>query len=140
MAQMREFKMVKNSVVVTFQAGGDICIVDGVRVSVELMNNMFHQLKKGGFTVLPKSEAPKEPEAPKTRNEALTEKYGDKTARQQYMRTKKYLEGAWRRGILKNRPELKGKEFHDAVMLGVNNDLKKWEANGRPDIIKKLGR
>lgn len=82
----------------------------------------------------PKVASPKKPKAEKpkvSREEALTAKYGDKEARKAYILEKQRLEGLWRRGVAKNNPELKGKDFHDAVMLGVKNDLAKWEANGR---------
>lgn len=93
-------------------------------------NKLYTQYLQNGFTVKPQKErkvsAPKEPKAEKpkrTREEALTAKYGDKETRRQYVEAKKYFRRYWLNKGLKY-----GEMFEYTVKLSLDN----WEASGRP--------
>ncbi len=81
-------------------------------------------------------KAPKEPER-LSKEESLTKKYGDKESRRLYKRTEAYYTSVARRAT---DPKLPIKEFRDRVAILVEEAMKTWESNGRPDVITKLGR
>ena len=98
----------------------------------QCLNSAYKQYLSEGWTVKPEKEsrkdAPKKHEkktdkVKKTREEALTEKYGDKEHRTQYIKAKESLRKYY--GVKYN---IWGKVLDEKV----KNALDKWEAAGRP--------
>ena len=97
-------------------------------------NELYLQYIRAGYTVKPTKEtkvaAPKEPKPKKTREQSLTEKYGDIESRRAYIAAKK----AFHRYFMN---ELKGRNVSNqtylkAVDLLTKKTLANWEAAGRP--------
>lgn len=140
MMKMRTFEMVRGCVTVNFAVGGDQILLNGRQVTADAMNAEYRKLRKLGFKVVkPETapiEAPKKPER-LSKEQTLTERYGDKEARRLYKRTEAYYTSVARRAT---DPKLPIKEFRDRVAVLVEEAMKTWESNGRPDVIVKLGR
>lgn len=98
----------------------------------DILNATYRQFLADGYTVKPEKEPKKEAPKPetektekvkKTREEALTEKYGDKEHRTQYIEAKKSLRKYY------------GAKYHiwgKVLEEKVKNALDKWEEAGRP--------
>ena len=108
-------------------------------------NELYTQYLQNGFTVKPQKErkvsAPKEPKAEKpkkTREEALTEKYGDKETRRAYVMAKNHFTRVVVDSLVKWQKEhrrLTVKEYNTQKALGVKQMLKAWEECGRPSLV-----
>ena len=99
------------------------------------LNTIYKQHLQSGWTVKAQPEqkvaAPKKTVVKKTREESLTEKYGDKDSRREY----KKAEAAFHRFymIKVNAKSFKDhKEYLRVVAEKTANALKVWEAQGRP--------
>lgn len=122
----------------------DITTVEGITFSVmpDDANDIYGEYIEKGFTVKPQKEpkvaSPKTPKAEKpkmTREESLTEKYGDKETRKLYVEAKKHFTKAvvatltkWQ----KDHRRLSLKEYADQREKGIKKMLADWEAAGRP--------
>lgn len=122
----------------------DITTVEGLTFTVDKDggNALYLELLGKGFTVKPQKEpkvaAPKEPKVektPKTREQSLTEKYGDKEARKAYVEAKKRFTREVVDSLTKwqkDHRRLTLAEYADQRNKGVKQMLKAWEDNGRP--------
>lgn len=105
--------------------------IDTFVITKEEANQKYALLKNQGFKVIPEKEvkeekaaaAPKEPKPKKTREERLTEKYGDKESRKAFVEARK----AVRRALL-----LQGYHYGKDFDLAVKDAMAEWEAMGRP--------
>ena len=113
----------------------DITTIGGVTFTVmpNDANGIYAEYIDNGFTVKatpePKVAAPKEPKPKKTREESLTEKFGDKDCRREYMKAKNAFTGFYRRKLC---GKVAFNDFHKAVEQCVTTALEKWEKAGRP--------
>lgn len=122
----------------------DITTVEGLTFTVDKDggNALYLELLEKGFTVKPQKEpkvaAPKTPKVeknPKTREQSLTEKYGDKETRRAYIEAKKHFTKVVVESLTewqKNHRRLTLAEYADQRNKGVKQMLKAWEENGRP--------
>lgn len=119
----------------------DITTIGGVTFTVmpNDANGIYKEYIANGFTVKATPEkkvaSPKKPKVektPKTREQSLTEKYGDKEARKQYAVAKAYFTSKGREALRKYKVSYE--TFHKGVDLYVKNNMKAWEAQGRPSL------
>lgn len=96
----------------------------------DALNALYKDYLAKGYTVKPEKEvkeekaaAPKDPKPKKSREERLTEKYGDKEQRRAFVEARKVV----RRALLLQGYHY-GKEFDDKV----KEAMAEWEAIGRP--------
>lgn len=99
----------------------------------DALNALYKDYLAKGYTVKPEKEvkeekaaaAPKEPKPKKSREERLTEKYGDKEQRRAFVEARKVV----RRALL-----LQGYHYGKDFDLAVKDMMALWEAEGRPEI------
>lgn len=122
----------------------DITTVEGLTFTVDKDggNALYLELLGKGFTVKPQKEpkvaAPKNPKVEKTtktREQSLTEKYGDKEARKAYIMAKSHFTKVVVDSLTKwqkDHRKLTLAEYADQRDKGIKQMLKAWEDNGRP--------
>jgi hypothetical protein len=141
---MTTMKLYNNGAEITFtqnQNGGNVTVtgdgLSGVSLTVEEANHLWNGKRSLGWTSEKPTFAPKEPKVKKTREEALTEKYGDKETRKAYVMAKNHFTRVVVDSLVKWQKEhrrLTVKEYNAQKTLGVKQMLKAWEECGRPSL------